>query len=283
MKQNSKLKQLQDRFPDKQINRLVSCRSHSPLTLHQKLVLSFLMYRCRKEGKPIRASISKLSRLSGMHRDTISRALCVLEGYKLVTSKGDRWLSSIEGRELHPEWFGWIKDGRKINDLAYHYFVQPAETSPLSITDSLILLSDQKKVRLLSARFQISENTVRKSIRKLETLTFSLEWFADVIHKPKSFRPDPKQEFLSNYSGAEKTLVLKMIKEKISQSEIEKCFQSLRNRFAGEETYFNTIYKLIGDGDSSFDKIMKVHREKGKDGTNGLGLLYYKLGMTESA
>jgi hypothetical protein len=63
-----------------------------------------------------------------MHRDTISKALCVLEGHKLVMSKGDRWLSSIEGRELHPEWFGWIKDGRKINDLAYHYFVQPAET-----------------------------------------------------------------------------------------------------------------------------------------------------------
>lgn len=282
MGKNNKLKKLRENFPDKQINRLVSCRLECPLTFHQRLVLSFIIYRCRKDGKAVATSVNNLMNLSGIHRDTISKSLKVLEKYKLVVCRQQKWQSLKEGREQHPEWFGWRNGGRDIKDLSYHYFLQPSTDSPLTIIDSLVFVSDSKKVGLLAARFQTSENTVRKSIRKIDGQTIPPEWFADILHKPKAIRPNSNSAFLSGYSGVELSLAKKMLIQKWTQADVEIFFRAVKDKFNGEN-YDNTIYRLIDCGVNSFDSIMRIHREKGNDGSNGLGLVLFRLGIQKPA
>src|SRR5215469_16775148 len=141
-KTTTKLDRIKERFPGKQINRLVSFRSECPLSMSERMTYSFLAYRCRRNGKNIAVSVRHLSQISGMHRDTVAKAFRKLAGYDLVQHRGKKWATNKVGRERHPEWFGWRTAQRGFADIAYHYFPQPSPKSSLSLIDALIYLAD---------------------------------------------------------------------------------------------------------------------------------------------
>jgi hypothetical protein len=279
-----RLDQIKERFPGKQINRLVSFKLECPLTLPEKLVYSYLAFRFKREGKHLSASINRLSQQSGLHRDTVSKALKSLESHQLTQRRHGKWALCKTGREAHPEWFGFRTSGREFKDLAYHYFPQPAKGSPLSITDAIIYLADifdpGKSVACLAARFSVSWATVRRSRQKLSNLTYSPNWFADIIYKQKVTQDKALLDFLRAFSGGEKLLIAKMLKSNPawSQVEVERFLKIARNHHPTRDGYDNLLYILNGEGPKSFDTVMRSHRDSGKDGC-GIGLLLYRLGL----
>lgn len=282
-----RIEEIKNRFPGKQINRLVSFRQECPLSLSEKLVYSFLAYRCRREGKQISASINRISQHSGMHRDTISKALKSLEKYNLTQRHNGKWHLKKLGRIAHPEWFGWRTSGREFKDIGYHYFPQPAKGSPLSIIDSLIYLADifdpGKSVSCIAGRFSISWATVRKSRQKVSNLEYSPTWFADIVYKQKLTKEKELSKFVNSFSGAEKRLVVKMVKsnQAWTQAEIARFLKIAKDHKPTQDGYDNLLYTLHGEGPRSFDAIMRSHRDSGKDGC-GIGLLLYRLGFLPS-
>ena len=254
MKAKGKQDQIKERFPGKQINRLASFRRECPLTIHERLIFSFLAYRCRREGKLIAASIRKLARLSGMHRDTVAKALRSLATYKLVQRPKKQWKTIKIGREEHPEWFGWRGQGREIKDIAYHYFPQPAEASPLSIIDALIYCADVfdpgNSIACLAGRFGISWNTVKRSRSKLASLEYTPDWFRDAEFAVKPKRPKGKSDFLDSYRGAEKYLVAKMLaisQPAWPQQDIERFLRTAREKCPTQDGYDNLMFTLTGN------------------------------------
>jgi Mn-dependent DtxR family transcriptional regulator len=179
-----KLEELQKRFQNKQINRMVSFRKECPLTFSEKTVFSYMFFRMRKKGNVAPASVRKLSKVSGMHRDTIAKALRRLETYGLVRCRDGKWRLTTEGVRNHSDWFGFRGKGRNHEDLAYHYFPQPTKESPITIIDCLVMVSDQfqPKLRsaLLAARFGVSWATIDRSRKKLRNAEFQLDWIRDI-------------------------------------------------------------------------------------------------------
>ena len=287
MQSKKNLEQIKERFPGKQINRLLSFRTNCPLSMSERLTYSFLAYRCRREGKLIAASIRKLSRLSGMHRDTISKAVHSLKEYNLSQrTSNNKWATNRPGREKYPEWFGWRTQGRDLKDIAYHYFPQPAEKSPLSIIDAMIYLADifdpGKSNACLAGRFGITWNTVNTSRRKVAGLKYTPDWFMDIQFTQKPQRSSNKHDFLQQFQGAEKYLVSKMMatsQPAWSQQDVSRFLKIAKDHRPTTDGYDNLVYTLVGNGPSGFDAIMQVHREAGSLTDCGIGLLLYRLGL----
>lgn len=277
-----RIDEIKERFPGKQINRLVSFRRECPLTLPQRLVYSFLAYRFKREGKLITASINRISKQSGLHRDTISKALKSLESHNLTRRYNREWALSTVGRAENPHWFGWRTAGREFKDIGYHYFPQPAKGSPISVTDSLIYLADiydpGKSVSCLAGRFSISWATVKQSRKKLSNLEYTPAWFADIVYQRKATKQMELAAFVNSYGGSEKLLVYKMIKSEWSQAEVERFLKIAKDHQPTRDGYDNLLYTLIGDGPRSFESIMRSFSDSGKDGC-GIGLLLYRLGF----
>ena len=282
-----KLDKIKERFPGKQINRLVSFRYECPLSIFQRLTYSFLAYRCKRNGRNVAASVRQLSTLSGMHRDTVAKALRQLSSHDLVQRLGNKkWRVNKAGVETHPEWFGWRTNGRELKDIGYHYFPQPAATSPLSLIDALIYLADifdpGKSAACLAGRFGISWNTVNKSRKNLSRLEYSRDWFKDIEFHTKKPQDKARWNFLQQFVGAEKLLVSKMmaIREPAwSQQDILRLLKIAKEQRPTSDGYDNLIYTLVGDGPNGFDAVMRVHHRMGSDKDCGLGLVLHRLGF----
>lgn len=287
-KRTKRLDQIQERFPARQINRFVCTKEVCPLSFCERLVLSFLLYRAKRNGKQIRISISRLAKLSGMHRDTISKSLRSLEKHNLVVKHKGKWSTKKLGRDQHPDWFGWRTRGRDIGDLAYHYFPQPAEKSLLSTIDALIYLADLfdsgKSDACLAGRFGVSRATVRNSRRKVSGLEYSPDWFADIKFKTKPPQPSSQTDFLRSLGEPIRFLAEKMLKADTpwSQEEIERFLRIAHEYRPTIDEFDNLIYTLIGQGERSFDNIMRGHQQRVGKTDCGIGLVLHKFGFVRS-
>lgn len=281
-KRPRKLDQIRERFPGKQINRLVSTCRDCPLKLPARLVYSYLLHRSKREGKNISASARYLSKLSGMTRETVAKAMKTLERHGLVElTTLKRWRIKKMPDQCR-DWFGWRK-----GSLAYHYFPQPA--GGISIIDALIYIADVfepgKSNSMLAGRFQVDRRTVAVSRKKIAALEYSPDWWEDIKFKTKKRQDDPT-EFLKQFSGGgEKLLVARMLSAtpRWRQQDVEKFIRAAKERYSNPDSYDNLMYSLNGTGERSFDNIMRQHRESGKPEVCGLGLLLhkYKMGKTE--
>ena len=274
-----------ERYPGKQINRLISTRTDCPLSIFDTIVVSFMRYRFKRDGNTYYwESAKKISKLSGLSRSTVSKSLKKLKKLELVKSSEHGWVVINTGFKRNPEWFGWRSNGRELGDLAYHYFVQPAKKSPLSIIDALVYLTDQlepgRQAALLAGRFGVSWNTIKRSRSKLQMLEFSSDWFADIEFPVKKPRDKASQDFWKSFEGLEQSVVGKMLKNvpPWSQKDIERFLKMAREKFPGVEAYFNLNCTLLGTGPKSFDAIMRDHRQSGNDGC-GIGLLLHRHGF----
>lgn len=270
------------RFPGKQINRLISTRLDCPLSIFETIVLSFLVYRFKRERKYCWASAKKISRLSGLSRSTVSKALTKLQELELVRQSHKGWGIRSSGLVKNPEWFGWRTTGRDYGDLAYHYFIQPAKKSPLSIINALVYLTDQlepgRRIAMLAGRFGVSWNTINRSRSKLQMLEYSSDWFADIEFPVKRPRDKAQQDFWKSFEGLEQSVVGKMLNNvpPWSQKDIERFLKMVKEKYPGSsEAYFNFNCTLLNPGPKSFDAIMRDHRQSGKDGC-GIGLLLHR-------
>ncbi len=291
-KPRKRLEALQEQFPGKQINRLVSTTQASSLSLSQRIVLSCLMYRATREGKNIAISIRRISQITGLHRDTISRALRQLEEYRLVACHRRRWVSNKAGRESNPQIFGWMRraSSREIKNLAYNYYLQPAPGSSISIVDSLIFVADLfdpgKSVGCLAGRFHLARNTIKKSRQKLASLEMSSDWFADIEFNTKKKPPQPasRNDFLAQFADStQRNLVLKMLKAEIpwSEQEIDRFFKIAKDRHPDEERFFQFVCTLMGTGERSFENLMRTHYSRPGKIDCGLGFVLYKHNLIQ--
>ena len=285
-KRVQRLKALQERFQNKQINRLISFTKECPLSRPARVVYSLLLFRCRREKKHVPASISRLSRLSGMHRSTVAKALKELALQCVVHKKEELWClrhTSNHLRMPNPEWYGWRNHYHGINDLAYNWYLQPSQDSPLSLVDALVLSADLQgpvPACCLAVRLRMDKKTVKRARRKIRSLNYSPEWFADIRHKKKTPRPKSSRDFMENFGcDMQKGLVADMLRSNPpwSQDEILRFFQIAKEHCPSEDSMFNTMLLLLNPGDRSFDQCMREHRNSGREGC-GMGLVLRKLG-----
>ncbi len=145
---------------------------------------------------------------------------------------------------------GWRNVWSRVQGLGISLLSTTSKGSPLSITDALIYLADifdpGRSVACLAARFSVSWATVRRSRQKLSNLTYSPNWFADIIYKQKATQDKALQEFLRAYSGGEKLLVVKMLKSNPawSQAEVERFLKIARNCHPTRDGFDNLMYLL---------------------------------------
>jgi hypothetical protein len=252
-KKQKKLELLMEKYPGKQINRLISTRTDCPLSIFETIVLSFLTYRFKKDAKKyFWASAKKISKLSGLSRSTVSKSLkCLLE-HELIKQSSLGWGVKLAGLQKNSDWFGWRGGGREFPDLAYHYFVQPAKKSTLSIIDALVYLTDQlepgRQAALLAGRFGVSWNTIKRSRTKLQMLEYSSDWFADIEFPVKKPRDKAQQDFWKSFDGLEQSVVGKMLNTvpPWSQKDIERFLKMVKEKYPGSsEAYFNFNCTLL--------------------------------------
>jgi hypothetical protein len=285
-KKRSRLEALQEQFPGKQINRLISFTKKCPLSRPARIIYSLLLFRCKRKGRNQPASISCLARLSTMHRSTVAKALEELRLRYVVDNEDGLWkLMHLDRiRPLpNPEWYGWRGRHHAISDLAYNWFVQPAKKSPLTLMDALVFSADlQKKVSAacLAVRLHCDRKTILRSRTRLSKSPVDLSWFASIRHKkakPKVLSP---AEFLATFTdGMQQAVVLKMLKASTpwTQEEIRRFFKIARDRRPNDVDLFDLMALLINEGPRCFDQIMREHENSHRPGS-GMGLVMSKMG-----
>ena len=290
-KKQTRKEMLEAEFPNVQINKLISFTRKCPLTFHEKLVYSFLFVRCKRKGQHIPASISKISRLSGMHRTTVAKALERLKAKIIVEERGDGWILKMAGKTLqlpNPEWYGWRGRYRDSSELAYHYFPLPAHKSPLSVIDSLIFIADRgpriMSAACLAGRFGIHRRSVARSRKKLKVMEYTLEWFMKQQYKKRPQQPRSDRELLSSIVDPfERPIAQMMINGVVRWPEEDICdfFETARARYRKPDEYTAFMLKLVGEAGGErkniFKEAMEAHSRSGKKGS-GYGLLKHQLG-----
>ncbi len=292
-------------FPGKQINRMISFRrlprpgdstdplSHSkpfcPLPYTERLVYSFLLFRCKRKGKHIPASISRLARLSNLHRSTVKKALAGLATHRLVVQQVSGWqlcTSDKNSRLKNPEWYGFRSEETTVGQLSYHYFVQPDKAAGIKIIESLVMVADQlarqKSSACLAGRFGVHRKTIQRARARSMASPKNLNLFKDVQFKQKPKKPTTKQDFLSSLGDAtERRLAVEMLQARVplNQNEVMSFITESRQRCPDPTERMFLLMKILGD-DYNADKsktlrdVLNTH----KGSQSWLGLLRYRLG-----
>lgn len=300
VKTRDRLKEL---FPGKQVNRMISFRRlprktpvtaspptppSCPLSYTERLVYSFLLFRCRRRGVNIPASISRLARLSNLHRTTVKRALEGLEAYRIVKQVPLGWQLEVSERGCrlrNHEWYGFREKGCTIGDLGYHYFVQPEKGSGVNLIESLVMVADllgpKKSSACLAARFGVHKKTIQRARARGRATAKNLGLFKDVQFKQRPKKPTTKQDFVASLKDAtERRLAIEMIhcRVPLTQEEVRSFLEEARQRVPDDILRMYLFIKILGD-DPNADKkqtmrgVLDEHR-KG----SWLALLRYRLG-----
>ena len=267
------------RFPGKQINRMISFRrlprpddtsdplSQSkptcPLAYTERLVYSFLLFRCKRKGKHIPASISRLARLSNLHRSTVKKALEGLATYRLVVQKPNGWelvTSDRNSRLRNPEWYGFRSEEITVGQLGYHYFVQPDKGSGIKIIESLVMVADllarKKSSACLAGRFGVHRKTIQRARARGLASAENLNSFKDVQFKQKPKKPLPQKGFLANLSDPfERRLAGEMLNARVPlrQEEVIQFIAEIQRRHTDPTKRMFFYMALLGD-DTNADK-----------------------------
>lgn len=282
----SRLKALQERFPDKQINRLISFTKKCPLGRHARVVYSLLMFRCRRQGKCVPASISCLSKLSGMHRTTVAKALAELKMHYVVSDQEGLWglrHTSTFNQMPNADWYGWRAKGGTTRELAYNWYLQPRRKAPISLVDALVYSADiqgRVSARCLSVRLNMDRKTIARSRAKLAKLEYSPRWFADIRFRKKKAKPKTAIDFLSKFQcEMQKAVAVAMLKNSPawSQAEIDRFFTIARDHCPTDDDMWNSMLILLNPGPRSFEQLMRDHRNSSREGC-GMGLVLRKMG-----
>ena len=302
---NTTRERLAKMFPGKEINRLISFRRRPrrseaddsfgtssatcPLSFTERLVYSFMLFRCRRKGQHVPVSISKLARLSNLHRTTVKKALDSLEACRVVTHGHQGWelvASDRTSRLRNHEWYGFRKKGCTIGDLGYHYFVQPTKASPVTIVASLVMVADalsksKKSAACLAGRFAVHKKTIQRARRKGLTRPDAPEHFKDAAFGPKKQAPVNRIDFVSSLTDPGEQRVAKaMLHANVpaTQDEIKEFLLETRRRHPNPESRMYFLIALIGDGNADRSKtlpgVLDSHRGHG----SWMGLLQSRLG-----
>lgn len=124
-------------FPGKRYVPVIVSTKKCPLTYHQRLVYSYLVYRLRKDQAATKAKIVKVLRLAGK---TVADGLIELERLSL-TVKEQKWYRAVEPDESQKEWFASNRrtDVPWNRQFATYAVLQPKKASGLSTKTNAIL------------------------------------------------------------------------------------------------------------------------------------------------
>jgi len=296
-------------FPGKEINRLISFRrlptpteandplgappATCPLSFIERLVYSFMLFRCKRKGQHIPVSISKLAKLSHLHRSTVKKALDRLAAYGVVRQGRLGWELVVSDRKTRlrdHEWYGFRKNGSTVGELSYHYFVQPTKGSPVTILASLVMVADilsksKKSAACLAGRFAVHKKTIQRCRKKGHASPDDPKQFKDVVFRKKKKSPVNKSDFVSSLTDpGEQRLAKAMLKAEVpaTQDEIKEFLLEIRHRHPNEDGRMFFLLSLMGDGNADPRKTLRGVLNDHRGTRSWLGLLRSRLGWETS-